>query len=81
MERMWLGDARLKYWNSWIVAVNVNRGEDNKAYGDICFVSQSRDEAYDKALELKKSGKMGHITVMESDGDPKYVGGLEVCRQ
>ena len=81
MERMWLGEAISKYRNSWIVAVNVGRGEDNKAYGDIYFVAQSRAEAYDIAIELKKAGNMGHITVMESDGDKRYVGGLEVWVQ
>ena len=79
MERMWLGEARLRYWNSWIVAVNIRREDENKAYGDIYFVTKSRDEAYQKARELINAGNMGDVSVIESDGDKRYVGGLEVC--
>jgi len=76
MERMWLGDARKKYPNMWIVAVNIMYGEKNKAFGDIFLVTSSKGEAYSKASELKKSGAVGKVSVTEGQSDAPQIGGL-----
>ena len=82
MERMWLGEARLKYPKHWIVAVNISYGEKNKAYGDIYSVLSDKDEAYTKAAELKKMGDMGKVSVTEGFNNAPQIGGLElVCSQ
>ena len=81
MERMWLGDARLKYPNMWIVAINISWGDKNKAYGDIYLVTPSKGEAYAIAIELNDKGEMGNVTVTEGVNDIRFVGGLEVCCQ
>jgi len=81
LERLWLGEARLKYPNKWIVAVNVKWEEKCKAIGDIFLITPDADFAYKKAIELKKSGKMGKVAVTGDDDTP-HVGGLEViCSQ
>ena len=79
MERMWLGEARLKYPMQWIVAVNISWGEKNKVFGDIYLVTPDKNEAYAKASELDKIGEMGEITVTEGFNETPQIGGLELC--
>ena len=79
MERMWLGEARVKYPKQWIVAVNIVYCEKNKAYGDIYMVTSDKEEAYAKAGELKKLGGMGKVSVSEGFNDTKAIGGLVQC--
>lgn len=76
MERLWLGEARKKYPNQWIIAVNIVYDEKNKAYGDIYFVTSDKDEAYSKAFELKTAGNMGKVSVTEGVSDVPQIGGL-----
>ena len=76
MERMWLGDARSKYPNQWIVAVNVTYGEKSKAYGDIYLVTPDKEKAYAKATALKKVGSVGKVSVTEGPSDSPQIGGL-----
>jgi len=81
MERMWLGLARKKYPKQWIVAVNVTYGEKNKAYGDIYLLTPDKDTAYQKVIELRKSGEMGKVAVSEGFNDKPQIGGLFRCDQ
>ena len=81
MERMGLGEAKLKFEKNWIVAVNIAYGDKNKAYGDIYFITPDKSAAYEKAIEIIEIGNMGDVTVLEGVNDIRYVGGLEVCRQ
>ena len=81
MDRMWLGEAKLKYANNWIVAVNITWGENNKAYGDIYLVTPSKSEAYAKAIELNQAGSMGSVSVTEGMNNTPQIGGLEVWSQ
>ena len=79
MERMWLGEARVKYPKQWIVAVNIVYGDKNKAYGDIYMVTLDKAEAYTKAAELKKAGNMGKVAASEGFNDNPTIGGLARC--
>jgi hypothetical protein len=81
MERLWLGDARLKYPKQWIVATNLNWEAKNKVYGDIFLVTADKDEAYAKAAVLKKEEDYGKVTVSEGFNDTPQIGGFEICRQ
>jgi len=80
MERMWSGDARMKYRKQWVVMVNIiDEPETNKTIGDIYLVTSNADEAYDKAIELGNS--MGENMVIEGFNDTPQIGGLELCCQ
>ena len=79
MERLWLADARLKYPMKWIVAVNISWGEKNKLFGDIYLVTSDKHEAYNTAVELRKLGNMGKVSITEGFNDAPQIGGLELC--
>ena len=79
MERMWLGEARLKYPKQWIVAVNITWGEKNKLYGDIYLVTSDKNEAYITAEDLRKTGEMGKVSITEGFNEAPQIGGLELC--
>lgn len=81
MERIWLGEAKLKYANNWIVAVNTALEEKNKAYGDIYLITPSKSEAYAKAIELNQIGTMGSVSVTQGTNNTPQIGGLEVWSQ
>jgi nitrous oxide reductase len=80
MERMWSGDASMKYQKQWIVMVNVTDEPDeieSKAYktmGDIYLVTPDADEAYAKAKELGDS--MGESFVFQGFDDTPRIGGI-----
>ena len=76
MERLWLGEARTKYQNQWIVAVNIAYEEKTKAYGDIFLVTPNKNKAYAKAAELKSVGNMGKVSVTEGLSEAPQIGGL-----
>jgi len=80
MERMWSGDAEMKYRKQWVVMVNItDEPETNKSIGDVYFVTSNEKEAYDKAITLGDS--MGVSMVIEGFNDTPQIGGLELCCQ
>jgi hypothetical protein len=80
MERLWSGDASMKYPKQWIVMVNIeDEPKTNKTIGDIYLVTPDVDEAYAKAKELGDS--MGGKLVFEGFNDTPQIGGLEICYQ
>ena len=75
MERMWSGDASMKYPKQWIVMVNIEDDPaTNKDIGDIYLVTPNKDEAYNRAIALERS--MGRRLVMEGFNDSPQIGGL-----
>jgi hypothetical protein len=75
MERMWSGDASMKYPKQWIVMVNIEDDPaTNKDIGDIYLVTPNKDEAYNQAIALGRS--MGRRLVMEGFNDSPQIGGL-----
>jgi hypothetical protein len=81
MERMWVLEAAHKYPKQWLVAVNLAWESGNKAIGDIFMVTANKDEAYDKVMELKNSGEMGKVMVVQGYDDTPQIGGLTICSQ
>ncbi|MCL2087711.1 MAG: hypothetical protein FWH05_09005 [Oscillospiraceae bacterium] len=80
MERLWYGEASMKYPKQWIVMVNIeDEPKTNKGYGDIYLVTPDKKEAYDKAIELGNS--MGRNMVIEGFDDTPQIGGLEIWSQ
>ncbi|MCL2087687.1 MAG: hypothetical protein FWH05_08870 [Oscillospiraceae bacterium] len=80
MERLWYGEAKMKYPKKWIVMVNIeDEPKTNKGYGDIYLVTPNKKEAYDKAIALGNS--MGRNMVIEGFDDTPQIGGLEICYQ
>jgi ABC-type sugar transport system substrate-binding protein len=80
MERMWSGDARMKFRKQWVVMVNMeNDPETNKNIGDVYFITEDKKEAYAKAKEIGDS--MGENMVIEGFNDTPQIGGLELCCQ
>ena len=78
MERMWFGDAMMKYPKQWIVMVNIkDEPETNKAIGDIYLVTPDVDEAYATAKALGRS--MGRRAVFEGFNDTPQIGGFTIC--
>jgi hypothetical protein len=79
MERMWSGDARMKYPKQWIIMVNVEDEleTETKAYktvGDIFLVTPDKNEAYNKVEELGES--MGESFVFKGFDDTPRIGGI-----
>ena len=81
MERMWVSEASMKYPKQWLVAVNLEWEPKNKLVGDIFLVTPNEDEARSKLRELRKSGSMGDVMVVEGYNDTPQIGGLWVCNQ
>jgi len=80
MERMWSGDASMKYPKQWIVMVNIeDEPKTNKTIGDIYLVTPNADEAYAKVEELGDS--MGENFVFEGFNDTPQIGGLRLWSQ
>jgi len=79
MERMWSGDAEMKYPKQWIVMVNISTEPNNRAIGDIFLVTPNKKEAYAKAKEIGNS--MGGRLVFEGFNDTPRIGGLELWSQ
>jgi hypothetical protein len=79
MERMWSGDAEMKYPKQWIVMVNISTEPNNRAVGDIFLVTPDKKEAYAKAKEVGDS--MGKQLVFEGFNDTPRIGGFEICCQ
>ena len=80
MERLWYGEASMKYPKQWIVMVNIeDEPKTNKGYGDIYLVTPDKKEAYDKIKEIGDS--MGDSMVIEGFDDTPQIGGLEICYQ
>ncbi|MCL2018266.1 MAG: hypothetical protein FWG70_00780 [Oscillospiraceae bacterium] len=80
MERLWYGEASMKYPKQWIVMVNMeDEPKTNKAYGDIYLVTPNKKEAYTTAKALGDS--MGRNMVIEGFDDTPQIGGLEICFQ
>jgi hypothetical protein len=80
MERLWYGDAKMKYPKQWIVMVNmVDEPKTNKAFGDIFLVTPNKKEAYEKVIALGDS--MGESMVIAGFDDTPRIGGFEVCTQ
>ena len=80
MERMWFGDAMMKYPKQWIVMVNItDEPGTNKAPGDIYLVTPDKKEAYATAKALGRS--MGSLMVFEGFNDTPQIGGFTICCQ
>lgn len=80
MERLWYGEAKMKYPKQWVVMVNIeDEPITNKTIGDIYLVTPNKKEAYAKAKELGDS--MGETFVFEGFNDTPQIGGLELCCQ
>jgi len=80
MERIWSGEASMKYPKQWIVMVNLeDEPKTNKTIGDIYLVTPNKNEAYTKAKELGDS--MGEKFVFEGFNDTPQIGGLELWCQ
>jgi hypothetical protein len=80
MERMWSGDAMMKYQNQWVVMVNIeDEPKTNKSIGDVYLVTPNKKEAYTKAKEI--GGTMGDSMVIEGFNDTPQIGGFELCRR
>ncbi|MCL1822665.1 MAG: hypothetical protein FWG44_00520 [Oscillospiraceae bacterium] len=79
MERMWSGEASMKYPKQWIVMVNISTVPNNRTMGDIILVTPNKTEAYAKAKEIGDS--MGGKLVFEGFNDTPQIGGLEICCQ
>jgi len=76
MERLWSGDAKMKYPKKWMVMVNVIMESGSKAIGDVYLITDSKEEAYDKAMSLGDS--MGGRLVFQGFDDTPQIGGLWV---
>lgn len=80
MERLWYGEAKMKYPKQWIVLVNMeDEPKTNKAFGDVYLVTKDKKEAYAKAKALGDS--MGENMVVAGFDDTPQIGGLEICCQ
>ena len=80
MERLWCGEASMKYPKQWIVMVNMeDEPKTYKVIGDVYLVTSDKKEAYDKAIELGES--MGRNMVIEGFDDTPQIGGFEICCQ
>ena len=80
-ERMWVGEAKMKYPKQWIVAVNLSWESNNKMFGDILLVTSNEYEARTKMRELRKTGSMGKVMVVEGYNDSPQIGGFVICNQ
>ena len=80
MERLWYGEAKMKYPKQWIVMVNIeDEPNTNKTFGDIILITPDKKEAYAKAKEIGDS--MGGKLVFEGFNDTPQIGGFEICYQ
>ena len=79
MERMWTEDVMMKYPKQWVVIVNTSREKGNRVFGDVFFVTDDADEAYDKAKSL--GDVMGTNMVIEGFDDTRRLGGLGLWRR
>jgi hypothetical protein len=79
MERLWLGEARMKYPKQWIVLVNIAYDSGNKSFGDVYLVTSDKKKAYATAKSLGES--MGKYTVLAGFDDTPQIGGFAVCSQ
>jgi hypothetical protein len=78
---MWVETASHKYPKQWIVAVNLEWEPKSKLIGDVFMVTNSKDEAYGKVMELNESGEMGKVMVVPGYDDTPQIGGLTICSQ
>ena len=81
MERMWVGEAKMKYPKQWLVVVNLSWEPNNKMFGDILLVTPNEDEARAKVRALRKTGDMGKVMVVEGYSDAPQIGGFVICSQ
>lgn len=82
MERMWAGDASMKYPRQWVVLVNAYWEPECRLIGDIYLVTPDKQEAHAKVRELRVSKEMGKVAVIEGYVDtPCELGGLWSCSQ
>ena len=80
MERMWSGDAKMKYPKQWVVMVNIaDEKKTNKAIGDVYLVTSDKKEAYSVAIALGDS--MGETMIVEGFNDSPQIGGFELWSQ
>jgi len=79
-ERIWCGEAAMKYPKQWIVFVNIeNDGDTHKPMGVVHLVTPSREEAYAEARIIGKS--RGKKAVIEGFNDTPQIGGLSIWSQ
>ena len=78
MEKLWTGDARMKYPKQWIVMVNLeDNRETHKTMGEVHLVTLDEDEAYDTAIALGDS--MGENMVIRGHNPVQSeLGGFEI---
>ena len=79
MERMWFGEAKMKYPKQWIVMVNISYEPKNKPFGDIYLVTPDKNEAYATAKAM--GSREGRSAVVEGFNDTPQIGGFTICCQ
>jgi len=80
MERMFFGDAVMKYPKQWIVLVNVawEGPKKSRVCGDLYMVTPDRNEALAVMKELDKAGTFGQVDVTEGFDDTPQIGGFRI---
>jgi len=80
MERMFFGDAVMKYPKQWIVLVNVawEGPKKSRVCGDLYMVTPDRNEALAVMKELDKAGTFGQVDVFEGFDDTPQIGGFRI---
>ena len=81
LERMWVGETKMKHPKKWVVVVNLSWEPNNKVFGDILLVTANEEEAHMKVRELRKTGSMGKVMVVEGFNDSPQMGGFVICNQ
>ena len=79
-KKIWSEEAYMQYPKQWIVFVEMECDpETHKYMGIVHLVTDSKDEAYEKANELGRS--RGKKAVMEGFNDTPQIGGLSLWGQ
>ena len=75
MERVLYTDVKMMYPKKWILLVNMKKAEGKHcSSGEIYWVSDSRNEIFEKAMEIKDD--FDRTMVVEGFDDTPRIGGL-----
>ena len=79
-DKIWSGEAAMKYPKQWIVFVNIEYdSETHKPMGIVHLVTTNKEEAYAEAKTIGVS--MGKKAVIEGFNDTPQIGGLSLWIQ
>ena len=79
-KKIWSEEAYMLYPKQWIVFVEMEDDPNtHKKMGIVHFVTQDKNEAYEKAMSLGSA--MGKTGVMEGFNDTPQIGGLSLWNQ